>query len=75
MSSILTYFVVFQGDILPTAGGGSAVIFHDVETLKQKSPGDKMSHGYQPRPEDYDGEWTDTDDRCKTAVEHHGHLK
>ncbi|BHF62982.1 Kinesin-like protein kif23 [Sparganum proliferum] len=29
---------LFKGSILPTAGGGSAVIFNDVEELRQKSP-------------------------------------
>ncbi|KAK4469631.1 hypothetical protein MN116_007164 [Schistosoma mekongi] len=30
---------LFKGSIIPTAGGGSAVIFNDVEVLRQFSPG------------------------------------
>ena len=97
-----------KGDIVPTAGGGTAVVFNDVEVVKQKSPGDRLvtmnikllrnavcvsfvicnqfdmtlSSVYRKRksyehlrPEDFDGEWTDTEDRCRIAVEGHGHMK
>lgn len=30
-----------QGDVKPSSCGGSAVVFTEVETLKQTSPGDK----------------------------------
>ncbi|KAH8861098.1 Kinesin-like protein KIF23 [Schistosoma japonicum] len=30
---------LFKGSIIPTAGGGSAVVFNDVEVLRQFSPG------------------------------------
>lgn len=29
---------LYKGDIIPTAGGGRAVIFKDVETLQQSDP-------------------------------------
>jgi len=32
---------ILQGDILPTAAGGTSVVFRDVEVIKQKSPGDR----------------------------------
>lgn len=35
---------VFQGDILTTAGGGTAVIFNDVEVITKKSPGDRYEY-------------------------------
>ena len=68
-------FVPVQGDVMRTSGGGTAVVFTDVETLKQKSPGDRKRRSPNLRPEDFDGEWTDTEDRCRIAVEGHGHLK
>ncbi|CAH8476004.1 unnamed protein product [Schistosoma turkestanicum] len=33
---------LFKGAIIPTAGGGSAVIFNDVEVLRQTSPGREL---------------------------------
>ncbi|CAI2726091.1 unnamed protein product [Schistosoma spindalis] len=30
---------LFKGAIIPTAGGGSAVVFNDIEVLRQSSPG------------------------------------
>ena len=33
---------IFQGAMVPTAGGGTSVIFNDVETLQQISPGDRF---------------------------------
>lgn len=64
-----------KGDVIPTAGGGTSVVFNDVETIRQSSPGDRKRRSPQLHPEDFEGEWTDTEDRCKTAIEHHGHLK
>lgn len=66
---------LIKGDVIPTAGGGSSVVFTDVETLKQTSPGERKRRCVQPQPSDYDGEWTDTEDRCKVAIEGHGALK
>ena len=64
-----------QGDINRTSSGGTAVVFTDVETLRQKSPGDRKRRSPALRPEDFEGEWSDTEDRCRIAVEGHGHLK
>lgn len=64
-----------KGDVLRTSGGGTAVIFNDVETLKHKSPGDRKRRSDEPGPQDYDGEWSDIETRCKVAIEHHGNLK
>ena len=33
--------LLIQGEVKPSAGGGSSVVFTEVETLKQTSPGDK----------------------------------
>uniref|UniRef100_A0A914UWX3 Kinesin-like protein Kif23 Arf6-interacting domain-containing protein n=1 Tax=Plectus sambesii TaxID=2011161 RepID=A0A914UWX3_9BILA len=30
-----------KGDVIPTAGGGSAVLFNDIERLTHESPGGK----------------------------------
>lgn len=61
-----------KGDILTTAGGGTAVIFNDVEVITKKSPGDRKRRSPDARPEDFDGEWTDTETRCNIALEGHG---
>ena len=60
---------------MTTSGGGTAVVFTDVECLKQKSPGSRKRPSPPLRPEDFDGEWTDPEDRCRIAVEGHGHMK
>ena len=31
-----------QGEVKSSAGGGSSVVFTEVETLKQTSPGDRL---------------------------------
>ncbi|ELU04176.1 hypothetical protein CAPTEDRAFT_226670 [Capitella teleta] len=64
-----------KGHITRTSAGGSAVVFDDVETIKQTSPGDRKRRSPALRPEDFEGEWTDTETRCKIAVEGHGQLK
>ncbi|XP_021341175.1 kinesin-like protein KIF23 isoform X4 [Mizuhopecten yessoensis] len=61
-----------KGDVMPTAGGGTAVVFTDVESLKQKSPGTRKRRSSCPQPTDYEGDWTDTEDRCRVAIEGHG---
>ncbi|XP_064645209.1 kinesin-like protein KIF23 isoform X2 [Lineus longissimus] len=66
---------LIKGDVLPTAGGGTQVVFKDVETLKQISPGDKRKRGYYDKPEVASGDWTDTDERCNVAIEGHGYMK
>ena len=67
--------MTFQGDIIPTAGGGAAVVFNDVEELKQTSPGSRKRRSpsnptsASGNPED----WTDTETRCQIGIE--GHAK
>ena len=56
---------------MATSSGGTAVVFTDVETLKQQSPGDRKRRSPPLFPEDFDGEWTDTEERCRIAVEGH----
>ncbi|XP_061185396.1 kinesin-like protein KIF23 isoform X2 [Saccostrea echinata] len=63
---------IYKGDCLPTAGGGTAVVFNDVETLKQTSPGSRKRRSSCPQPQDYEGDWTDVEDRCNIAIEGHG---
>jgi kinesin family protein 23 len=62
-----------KGDVVPTSTGGTSVVFHDVEVITQKSPGDRKrrSPSSALRPEDYDGEWTDVETRCSIAIEGH----
>jgi len=60
---------------MPTAGGGTAVVFTDVELLQQKSAGTRKRRSSCPQPTDYDGEWTDVEDRCRVAIEGHGDRK
>ncbi|CAG2186745.1 KIF23 [Mytilus edulis] len=62
---------LIKGNMLPTAGGGTAVVFNDVETLKQISPGSRKRRSSCPQPTDYDGDWTDVEDRCGIAIEGH----
>ena len=66
---------LFQGDCHPTAGGGTAVVFNDVETLKQTSPGSRKRRSSCPQPQDYEGDWTDVEDRCNIALEGHGNVR
>ncbi|XP_033725616.1 kinesin-like protein KIF23 isoform X2 [Pecten maximus] len=60
-----------KGDVMPTAAGGTAVVFTDVESLKQKSPGTRKRRSSCPQPTDYEGDWTDTEERCRIAIEGH----
>lgn len=62
---------LIKGKMLPTAGGGTAVVFQDVETLRQTSPGSRKRRSSCPQPSDYDGDWTDVEDRCGIAIEGH----
>ncbi|XP_067941465.1 kinesin-like protein KIF23 [Watersipora subatra] len=61
-----------KGDVKVSAGGGSSVVFTEVETLKQTSPGDRKRQYLPEGRSDYEGEWTDTEERCNTAIEGHG---
>ena len=63
---------VLKGDVLRTSSGGTAVVFTEVEMLKQKSPGDRKRRSPPLMPEDFDGEWTDSEERCRIAIEGHG---
>ncbi|BFZ09796.1 hypothetical protein BsWGS_12835 [Bradybaena similaris] len=62
---------LIKGDVIPTASGGSAVIFNDVEMLKQDSPGSRKRRS--PTTPRYDPElhWADTEERCSVALEGH----
>ncbi|XP_043237418.1 kinesin-like protein KIF23 isoform X1 [Amphibalanus amphitrite] len=56
-----------KGDVLPTVGGGRAVVFNDMETLRLSNPGAK-------RPSDELGPGLDYElarERCATGIEGH----
>ncbi|XP_068168906.1 kinesin-like protein KIF23 isoform X2 [Antennarius striatus] len=65
---------LIKGDVMKTRGGGQAVQFTDIETLKQeitpvpsrkrKSSEEKRANGDQS-----DGAWTDVETRCSVAAE------
>ncbi|XP_042731897.1 kinesin-like protein KIF23 isoform X3 [Lagopus leucura] len=61
------------GDVFKTRGGGQAVQFTEIETLKQESPTGRKrrsSPSNADPPEDAaDSEWTDVETRCSVAVE------
>ncbi|XP_066859777.1 kinesin-like protein KIF23 isoform X9 [Anser cygnoides] len=61
------------GDVFKTRGGGQAVQFTEIETLKQESPTGRKrrsSPSNPDPPEDAaDSEWTDVETRCSVAVE------
>ncbi|XP_046350395.1 kinesin-like protein KIF23 isoform X3 [Haliotis rufescens] len=61
-----------KGTVMPTAGGGTAVVFNDVETLRHTAPGTRKRRSSCPQPQDFDGDWTDTETRCNIALEGHG---
>uniref|UniRef100_A0A8B9KS34 Kinesin-like protein n=1 Tax=Astyanax mexicanus TaxID=7994 RepID=A0A8B9KS34_ASTMX len=79
------------GDVIKTRGGGQAVQFTDIETLKQETPvapsRKRRSSETGPNQDDKDGDWTDVETRCSVAVEmragsnlgpgyqHHGYPK
>ncbi|XP_031411226.1 kinesin-like protein KIF23 isoform X8 [Meleagris gallopavo] len=62
-----------RGDVFKTRGGGQAVQFTEIETLKQESPTGRKrrsSPSNADPPEDAaDSEWTDVETRCSVAVE------
>ncbi|XP_023930763.1 kinesin-like protein KIF23 [Lingula anatina] len=62
---------LYKANVVPTAGGGASVVFNDVETLRQISPGTRKRRSPQPKAEDFEGQWTDTEDRCAVALEGH----
>ncbi|XP_067411589.1 kinesin-like protein KIF23 isoform X3 [Emydura macquarii macquarii] len=62
-----------RGDVYKTRGGGQAVQFTEIETLKQESPTGRKrrsSPSSSTPPEDAaESEWTDVETRCSVAVE------
>ncbi|XP_008248040.1 kinesin-like protein KIF23 isoform X5 [Oryctolagus cuniculus] len=62
-----------RGDVFKTRGGGQAVQFTDIETLKQESTsGSRKRRSSTVAPAQPDGtesEWTDVETRCSVAVE------
>ncbi|NWW46042.1 KIF23 protein, partial [Pedionomus torquatus] len=64
---------LIKGDVFKTRGGGQAVQFTDIETLKQESPTGRKRKSSPSRPdppeEAADSEWTDVETRCSVAVE------
>uniref|UniRef100_A0A8C4TQ54 Kinesin-like protein n=1 Tax=Erpetoichthys calabaricus TaxID=27687 RepID=A0A8C4TQ54_ERPCA len=63
-----------KGEVFRTRGGGQAVQFTDIETLKQESPTGsrkRRSSGNIPvqQEETTENEWTDVETRCSVAVE------
>ncbi|XP_037251113.1 kinesin-like protein KIF23 isoform X4 [Falco biarmicus] len=60
------------GDVFKTRGGGQAVQFTEIETLKQESPtGRKRRSSPNPEPPEdaADSECTDVETRCSVALE------
>ncbi|XP_031978922.1 kinesin-like protein KIF23 isoform X5 [Corvus moneduloides] len=64
---------LIKGDVFRTRGGGQAVQFTDIETLKQESPTGRKRRSSPPDPDPAgdaaDSEWTDVETRCSVAVE------
>ncbi|XP_042332911.1 kinesin-like protein KIF23 isoform X6 [Sceloporus undulatus] len=64
---------LIKGDVYKTRGGGQAVQFTEIETLKQESPTGRKrrSSPVSPVPPDEatESEWTDVETRCSVAVE------
>nr|XP_058912038.1 kinesin-like protein KIF23 isoform X3 [Kogia breviceps] len=61
-----------RGDVYKTRGGGQAVQFTEIETLKQESPTGRKRRSSTVEPAQPDGtesEWTDVETRCSVAVE------
>lgn len=57
--------------MIPTAAGGTAVVFKDVEILKQTSPGSRKRRSSGPPSVPAPEEWTDVETRCSIAIEGH----
>ncbi|TRY66403.1 hypothetical protein DNTS_003366 [Danionella cerebrum] len=82
---------LIKGEVFKTRGGGQAVQFTDIETLRQENPAaasrKRRSSGSGPEGEAVEGNWTDVESRCSVAVEmragsnlgpgyqHHGYPK
>ncbi|KAK5619532.1 hypothetical protein CRENBAI_013917 [Crenichthys baileyi] len=65
---------LIKGEVIKTRGGGQAVQFTDIETLKQElataqSRKRKSSEGTSASGDQTDGPWTDVETRCSVALE------
>ncbi|XP_078113207.1 kinesin-like protein KIF23 isoform X2 [Sander vitreus] len=65
---------LIKGEVIKTRGGGQAVQFTDIETLKQELTTvprrkRKSSEGTPANGDHTDGGWTDVETRCSAAVE------
>uniref|UniRef100_A0A6Q2YL35 Kinesin-like protein n=1 Tax=Esox lucius TaxID=8010 RepID=A0A6Q2YL35_ESOLU len=66
---------LIKGEVFRTRGGGQAVQFTDVETLRQEHPigpsrKRRSSEGNAAQADDrVEGDWTDVETRCSMAVE------
>ncbi|NXY48169.1 KIF23 protein, partial [Ceuthmochares aereus] len=64
---------LIKGDVFKTRGGGQAVQFTEIETLKQESPTGRKRRSSPSNPDPPgdagDSEWTDVETRCSVAVE------
>ncbi|XP_035192090.1 kinesin-like protein KIF23 isoform X6 [Oxyura jamaicensis] len=64
---------LIKGDVFKTRGGGQAVQFTEIETLKQESPTGRKRRSSpsnaDPLEDAADSEWTDVETRCSVAVE------
>uniref|UniRef100_A0AAR2KYM2 Kinesin-like protein n=1 Tax=Pygocentrus nattereri TaxID=42514 RepID=A0AAR2KYM2_PYGNA len=65
---------LIKGEVFKTRGGGQAVQFTDIETLKQETPvapsRKRRSSETGPNQEEHrDGDWSDVETRCSVAVE------
>ncbi|XP_077105022.1 kinesin-like protein KIF23 isoform X3 [Siphateles boraxobius] len=82
---------LIKGEVFKTRGGGQAVQFTDIETLRQENPvvasRKRRSSESGPDGGPMEGDWTDVETRCSVAVEmragsnlgpgyqHHGYTK
>lgn len=65
---------LIKGEVIKTRGGGQAVQFTDIETLKQELTTvprrkRKSSEGTPAHGDQTDGAWTDVETRCSVAME------
>ncbi|KFO07217.1 Kinesin-like KIF23, partial [Balearica regulorum gibbericeps] len=64
---------LIKGDVFKTRGGGQAVQFTEIETLKQESPTGRKRRSSPSNPDPAEdaaeSEWTDVETRCSVAVE------
>lgn len=60
-----------KGDVVRTPSGGASVVFNEVEALRRVSPGGRKRRSPTGPVYDPELQWTDTEERCSTALEHH----